>query len=150
MILIISLQKTEKECDVCGFQSRLQLSIPIKKQSLIARTITRAVNRSISGQMTVSSILNFSQSIYFIRIKIKECPSFLEGFQVICPIITQLIVDCYQLSCFFYHISPKVHDRIQNPCPNDQINSYKVGELTYLASLLEEDKAPVFVPLALC
>ena len=36
--------------------------------------------------------------IYLIKVEIKECPSFLEGFQLICLIIAQLVVNSYQLS----------------------------------------------------
>ena len=47
--LIIFLQKKDKNCDVCDFQLRLWLFILLKKQILIARTITGVINRSTSG-----------------------------------------------------------------------------------------------------
>lgn len=150
MILIISLQKKETKCDICGFWPGLSLFILVKKQCLIARKMTAVINWSISSQQIVNSILNFSQSRYLIRVRIKECLSFSEGFQVIYFINTKLIVDCYKLSCFFYHIRPKVHDRIQNLYANKQPDSYELSDLTSLASLPKKNKAQVFVLFAVC
>lgn len=51
---------------------------------------------------------------------------------------------------FFYHISPKVHDLIQNLCSNQQLDSYIIiSQWTYIPSILvKRDNVLVFVLLA--
>lgn len=65
MTITIFLQKNVKKQNIQIFQLRLQLFIPVKKQTIIIKTMTKAINYYVLDSIKLKQQINYIKNYWF-------------------------------------------------------------------------------------